>query len=47
MDISYPLKIQETREIKARDYREALAMAIVDVKERWEFYRERYERWTK
>ena len=47
MDISHPDGSQETRELKARTYREALSMAIADIKLRWEFYRERYERWLK
>ena len=47
MDISHPDETQETRGIEARNYREALLIAIADIKERWEFYRERYERWMK
>lgn len=45
MDISHPDGTQETRELKASRYREALVHAISDLKVRWEFYRERYERW--
>ena len=47
MDISHPDKTQETRELKVRNYRDGLVMVIADVKARWEFYRERYERWLK
>jgi hypothetical protein len=47
MDISHPDGTQETRELKAGGYREALEQAIADLKVRWEFYRERYERWMK
>ena len=47
MDISHPDGTQETRELKAGGYREALGQAIADLKVRWEFYRERYERWLK
>ena len=47
MDISHPDGTQETREVKAKNHREALLMAIADIKERWEFYRQRYERWMK
>ena len=36
-----------TAEVKAKNHREALLMAIADIKERWEFYRQRYERWMK
>ena len=46
-DVSHPDGSQETRELKASSYREALTLAIADVKARWEFYRERYERWMK
>ncbi len=45
VDISHPDQTQETRELKASDYREALVLTIRDIKTRWEFYRERYERW--
>ena len=47
MDISHPDGTQETRELKSGSYREALSQAIGDLKAHWEFYRERYERWTK
>jgi hypothetical protein len=47
MDISHPDGTQETREMKAGSYREALGQAIADLKVRWESYRERYERWMK
>lgn len=45
MDISHPGGTQETRKLPAPDYNEALVMAIDDIQARWEFYRERYERW--
>jgi hypothetical protein len=45
MDISHPGGTQETRKLPASDYNEALVMAIDDIQARWEFYRERYERW--
>lgn len=47
MDISRPDGSHETRKLKSKDYREALAIAIADLKARWEFYRERYERWLR
>ena len=47
MDISHPNQTQETRDMRASNYREALTLAIRDIKERWEFYRERYERWMR
>jgi hypothetical protein len=47
MDISHPDGTQETREMKAGSYHEALGQAIADLKVRWAFYRERYERWIK
>ena len=47
MDISHPDGTQETSELKAASYREALVQAITDLKVRWEFYLERYERWVK
>ncbi len=47
MDISHPDGTQETRELKVNSYREALVQAIADLKVRWEFYRERYERWVR
>ncbi len=47
LGISRPNGMQETRELKAGSYREALVQAIADLKVCWEFYRERYERWVK
>jgi len=44
MDISHPAGTQETRELRFYSYNVALTHAIQDVQERWEFYRERYER---
>jgi hypothetical protein len=44
-DVSYPDGTQKTREMKLDDYGVALTQALRDVKARWEFYRERYERW--
>ena len=43
-DISHPDDTQETQELKLDDYGIALTHALRDVKIRWEFYRERYER---
>lgn len=42
MDISHPDGRQDTRELPAQDYNDALTHAIQDVETRWEFYRERY-----
>ncbi len=47
VDASHPDGTQETREMRASSYREALGQAIADLKVRWEFYRERCERWMK
>ncbi|MGH2521645.1 MAG: zinc-dependent alcohol dehydrogenase family protein, partial [Anaerolineales bacterium] len=44
IDISHPDGAQETRELRSKTYREALTMAIADIKAQWKFYRERYER---
>jgi len=44
-DISYPDGTQETRDLRLDDYGIALTHALRDVKVRWEFCRERYERW--
>jgi hypothetical protein len=44
-DTSYPDGRQKTRKMKLDDYGVALTQALRDVKARWEFYRERYERW--
>ncbi len=44
-DISHPDGTTETQELKLDDYGIALTHALRDVKMRWDFYRERYERW--
>lgn len=44
-DVSYPDGKQETQELVLDDYGIALNHALRDVRARWEFYRERYERW--
>jgi hypothetical protein len=44
-DICYPDGTQERQELELDDYGVALTYALRDVKVRWEFYRERYERW--
>ena len=44
MDISHPDGTQETRTFDFYSYGTALTYAIRDVQQRWEFYRERYER---
>ncbi|MBM3131186.1 MAG: hypothetical protein FJ009_21505 [Chloroflexi bacterium] len=44
MDISHPDGSQDTRELHTQDYQVALAWAVQELKERWEFYRERYQR---
>ena len=44
MDISHPDGTQETRALNFYSYGTALTYAIRDVQQRWEFYRERYER---
>jgi hypothetical protein len=45
MDISLPDGTQETREWTYDNYAQALTAALSHVRERWAFYRERYERW--
>ena len=45
MDISHPDGSQEKRELPFDNYNTALSYAINHVKTRWQFYRERYERW--
>ncbi len=45
-DISHPDGSQETQALKLDDYGVALTLALRDVKTQWEFYRERYERWS-
>ena len=42
LDISLPDGAQETRDLKASTYGDALVTAIEDIQARWEFYRERY-----
>jgi len=44
-DVSHPDGSQETQDLRLDDYGVALTRALSDVKTRWEFYRERYERW--
>jgi hypothetical protein len=44
MDISHPDGTQETRELRTQDYNVALMWAVEELRTRWEFYRERYER---
>ena len=43
-DTCYPDGTQETQELELDNYGIALTYALRDVKMRWEFYRERYER---
>jgi hypothetical protein len=45
MDISHPDGSQERQELPFDNYNTALSYAIHHVKTRWQFYRERYERW--
>ena len=47
MDISHPDGSQETRELAFDSYNTALSYAIHHAKSRWQFYRERYERWQR
>lgn len=47
IDISHPDGSQETRELSFDNYNTALSYAIHHVKTRWQFYRERYERWKR
>ena len=44
MDIGHPDGTQEKRDFPFYSYNTALTYAIRDVQERWEFYRQRYER---
>jgi hypothetical protein len=44
-DVCYPDGNQDTREMDLDDYGVAFTRALRDVKARWEFYRQRYERW--
>jgi len=44
MDISHPDGTQETRDIHFYNYNVALTYATKNIQERWEFYRERYEK---
>lgn len=44
-DICYPDGTQETRMLDLDDYGIALTHSLRDVRTRWEFYRQRYERW--
>jgi len=45
IDISHPDGSQERQELPFDNYNTALSYAIHHVKTRWQFYRERYERW--
>ncbi|MGA9347240.1 MAG: hypothetical protein WBW48_00355 [Anaerolineae bacterium] len=45
MDISHPDGSRERQELPFDNYNTALSYAIHHVKTRWQFYRERYERW--
>jgi len=45
MDVSHPDGTQETRDLRFESYSIALTYAIRNIQERWEFYRERFERW--
>jgi hypothetical protein len=44
-DVSHPDGTQEMQELELDDYGVALTHALREVKARWMFYRERYERW--
>jgi len=44
MDISHPDGTQETRDLHFYNYNVAMTHAIRNIQDRWEFYRERYER---
>jgi len=44
MDILWPRKATETIDLKELDKGRAFTYAIIDIKTRWQFYRERYER---
>ncbi|MBI5649755.1 MAG: hypothetical protein HZC40_04795 [Chloroflexi bacterium] len=44
LDISHPDGTQETRELHTQDYNAALTWAIEDLRTRWQFYRQRYEK---
>jgi hypothetical protein len=43
LDISHPDDTQETRELHIQNYNEALTWALEDLREHWQFYRQRYE----
>ncbi len=45
IDVSRPDGTQETRHLRFESYSIALTYAIRNIQERWEFYRERFERW--
>jgi len=47
MDTIRPDGIKTTTDLAAQNYSEALTWSINEVKRRWEFYRQRYERWLK
>ena len=44
IDASHPDGTQDTRELHIQDYNVALTWAIEELRTRWKFYRERYER---
>lgn len=47
IDTMKPDGSQTKTKLEIQDYNEALTWSIKDVKNRWEFYRQRYERWMK
>ena len=44
MDLDHPDGTQDTKELPIQEYNAALTWAIEELRTRWEFYRERYER---
>lgn len=49
MNVTYPDGSSERRDFPAPygDYKTAMTRAIQDINQRWEFYRQRYERWQR
>ena len=47
MDTIRPDSTKTTTDLAAQNYNEALTWSINEVKRRWEFYLQRYERWLK
>jgi hypothetical protein len=45
MEISHPAGTEETGDLRFESYSMAPTYAIRNMQERWEFYRERFERW--